>query len=91
MRQVWRYREPFTTPDYLTSSQPVPITRYHRPLGWYAERLREAGLLIYALEEALPDEEFAAHKPDAYKRQLVAPSFLVIGAVKARGLASETR
>jgi hypothetical protein len=56
--------------------------RYHRPLGWYAARLREAGLLIDALDEPRPDDAFAAAKPDDFRRQLVAPSFLVLGARK---------
>lgn len=84
-RRVWRYREAFSTPDRITDAQPAPITRYHRPLGWYAARLREAGLLIDALDEPLPDDAFAVAKPEAYRRQFVAPSFLVLGARKVVG------
>ena len=81
-RRVWRYRDAFSTPDRIAAGQPEPIMRYHRPLGWYAARLREAGLLIEALDEPRPDGAFAAAKPEAYRRQLVAPSFLVLGARK---------
>ena len=84
-RRVWRYREVFSTPDRISRDQPEPIMRYHRPLGWYAGRLREAGLLIDALDEPLPDDAFAEAKPEAYRRQLVAPSFLVLGARKVVG------
>ncbi len=63
MRRVWRYREPFSTPDYLAADQPAPIMRYHRPLSWYAARLREVDLLIDTLDEPIGDDVFAREKP----------------------------
>lgn len=85
MRRVWRYRDVFSTRDEIRQGQPAPIARYHRPLGWYAARLREAGLPIDTLDEPLPDEGFAALKPRGHRRQLVAPSFLILGARKVAG------
>jgi len=82
MRRVWRYREPFSTPDYLTADQPAPIMRYHRPLSWYAARLREVGLLIDTLDEPIGDDVLAREKPQSLQRRRIAPSFLVLGAVK---------
>jgi SAM-dependent methyltransferase len=82
VRRVWRYREVFSIPDFISRHQPRPIMRYHRPLSWYVARLGEAGLVIDTLDEPPPDEAFATAKPDAYRRQLIAPSFLVIGARK---------
>ena len=81
-RRIWRYREPFSSTDFITHGQPAPIMRYHRPLNWYASRLREAQLLIDTLDEPVPDQVFAKQKPKAYRRQQVVPSFLIIGAHK---------
>lgn len=64
---------------------------YNRPLGWYTARLREAGLAIDTLDEPLPDEEFAARRPRGQRRQLVAPSFLILGARRVAGLGEAGR
>jgi len=85
MRRIWRYREPFSTPDYLAGDQPAPIMRYHRPLSWYAARLREVDLLIDTLDEPIGDDVLAREQPQSLQRQRIAPSFLVMGAVKASG------
>ncbi len=82
IRRVWRYRTAYSVADRLHRDQPAPIMRYHRPLEWYARHLRDAGLLIDTLDEPLPDEVFAVARPATYQRQLVAPSFLVLGARK---------
>ncbi len=82
VRRIWGYRELFSCPDYLAPEQPLPITRYHRPLGWYVTRLREAGMLVDALEEPVGDADFAREKPQAQQRQRIAPSFMVLGATK---------
>ncbi len=82
VRRIWGYREAFSCPDYLTWDQPQPIMRYHRPLSWYAAQLREAGMLIDALEEPVGDAVFANQKPRAQRRQQTTPSFLVLGARK---------
>jgi ubiquinone/menaquinone biosynthesis C-methylase UbiE len=86
MRRVWRYREPFSTPGYLADDQPAPIMRYHRPLSWYAARLRDVGLLIDTLDEPVGDEIFAREKQRSLEKRRIAPSFLILGAVKVAGL-----
>lgn len=85
MRRVWRYLEPFSTSDYLGADQPAPIMRYHRPLSWYAARLREVGLLIDTLDEPIGDEVLAREKPRSLPRRRIVPSFLILGAVKIGG------
>ncbi len=61
---IWRkmshYREVTTTdlPWLQVAGKPVYTRSYHRPLSWYARTLRAAGLLIAALEEPAPAEEF---------------------------------
>ena len=82
LRRIWRYRDVYSEADRIARGQPVPITRYHRPLEWYAARLREAGLLIDTLDEPLPDD--MAREPSAFvARQRVVPSFLILGSRKA--------
>ncbi len=82
IRRIWRYREPFNTPDYLADDQPAPIMRYHHPLSWYAARLREADLLIDTLDEPIGDDVLAREQPQSLQRRRIVPSFLVLGAVK---------
>ncbi len=67
VRRIWGYRESFSCPDYLNRDQPQPIMRYHRPLSWYMAHLREAGILIDALEEPVGDAIFADQKPRAQR------------------------
>jgi hypothetical protein len=85
LRRVWRYREPFSTQDNISGNQPNPIMRYHRPLSWYAERLREVGLLIDTLAEPAGDDVLAREKPRSAQLGQIAPSFLILGAVKVQG------
>lgn len=61
-RKMSRYRE-IETADvpWLGVSEQVVYTRtYHRPLSWYARTLCDAGLVVTALEEPAPTEEFVA-------------------------------
>ncbi|MGH2517634.1 MAG: class I SAM-dependent methyltransferase, partial [Ktedonobacterales bacterium] len=61
-RKMSRYRE-IATADlpWLRVADAAVYTRtYHRPLSWYVRTLREAGLLVAALEEPEPAEEFLA-------------------------------
>jgi SAM-dependent methyltransferase len=81
-RRIRRYRKEFSTIDYLASDQPAPIMRYHRPLSWYAARLREVGLLIDTLDEPIGDSVLAREKPRFMQRRHIVPSFLILGAVK---------
>lgn len=42
---------------------PVVTRSYHRPLSWYFQAFRAAGLVVAALEEPTPTEEFLAASP----------------------------
>ncbi len=44
------------------SDQTVYTRAYHRPLSWYVRALRTAGLVVTALEEPEPTEEFLASR-----------------------------
>ena len=61
-RKMSRYRE-LAADDlaWLRVGDRVVYTRaYHRPLSWYFRALRAAGLVVAALEEPEPTEEFLA-------------------------------
>lgn len=59
-RKMSRYRElDATEAPWLHIGDRTVYTRaYHRPLSWYVQTLRAAGLLVAALEEPEPTEEF---------------------------------
>ncbi len=62
-RKMSRYRE-IVSGDlhwFNIPNQTVYTRSYHRPLSWYARTLRASGLLIAALEEPAPTEEFMAN------------------------------
>lgn len=62
-RKMSRYRE-LAAADCLWKNdqgQEIYTRAYHRPLSWYFHILRAAGLLVAALEEPEPTEEFLAH------------------------------
>jgi ubiquinone/menaquinone biosynthesis C-methylase UbiE len=62
-RKMSRYRE-LAADDlaWMRVGDQVVYTRaYHRPLSWYFRALRAAGLVVAALEEPEPTEEFLAH------------------------------
>jgi len=84
-RKVTRYREPFhdEIPWEIAPGQIVTTTGYHRPLSWYAQVLREAGLLIQSLEEPAPTPEFIEGSTQgSYFDEI--PLHLVLEAVKGR-------
>ncbi|HEU5370551.1 MAG TPA: class I SAM-dependent methyltransferase [Ktedonobacterales bacterium] len=62
-RKMSRYRELAVddVPWLKVSDQPVMTRAYHRPLSWYFRAFRAAGLLVAALEEPEPTEEFLAN------------------------------
>jgi hypothetical protein len=38
---------------------------YHRPISWYVQAIRDAGMVLTGLEEPTPGEEFIAQQqPD---------------------------
>ncbi len=47
-------------PWQRVSGQIVSTRSYHRPLSWYYRTLRASGLIVAALEEPEPTEEFLA-------------------------------
>jgi ubiquinone/menaquinone biosynthesis C-methylase UbiE len=59
-RKMSRYREIAThdLPWIRASDQIVYTHIYHRPLSWYFQTLRAAGLVVAAFEEPEPTEEF---------------------------------
>jgi SAM-dependent methyltransferase len=61
-RKMSRYREIAVAdvPWLRVPDQTVYTRAYHRPLSWYVRTLRAAGLVIAALEEPAPTEEFMA-------------------------------
>ena len=66
---VWRkmshYREIAVDdlPWLQVAGQTVITRAHHRPLSWYFRTLRAAGLVVAALEEPEPTEEFLASSP----------------------------
>ncbi|HLJ81657.1 MAG TPA: class I SAM-dependent methyltransferase [Ktedonobacterales bacterium] len=61
-RKMSRYREIAATdlPWLRIGDRAIYTRAYHRPLSWYFRELRAAGLLVAALEEPEPTEEFLA-------------------------------
>ena len=59
-RKMSRYREITTDvlPWTTVSDQIVYTPVYHRPLSWYFQTLRASGLVVAAVEEPEPTEEF---------------------------------
>jgi ubiquinone/menaquinone biosynthesis C-methylase UbiE len=66
---IWRkmshYREVVVAdlPWQLESGQIVYTRAHHRPLSWYFRTLRASGLVVAALEEPEPTQEFLANSP----------------------------
>ena len=61
-RKMSRYREIAVDDLPWTNEGQTVITRaHHRPLSWYFQELRAAGLVVAALEEPAPTEEFMAN------------------------------
>lgn len=64
-RKMSRYRDLTVdeVPWMIGPEQVVPTSAYHRPLSWYFRTLRASGLVVAALEEPPPTEEFLANDP----------------------------
>jgi ubiquinone/menaquinone biosynthesis C-methylase UbiE len=88
---IWRkmslYRE-IAADDlsWMKVSDQVVYTRtYHRPLSWYFRTLRASGLVVAALEEPEPTEEFlASSEQGSWIAEI--PLHCVIEAWKVRGI-----
>jgi len=76
--QVWRY------PDEL-HRQGIEMTFHteHRPVGSYARALEDAGLVIEAIREPMPDITMAAEQPSEERWRRI-PNFLMLRARKDR-------
>jgi ubiquinone/menaquinone biosynthesis C-methylase UbiE len=64
-RKMSRYRELAVeqTPWPQAGDPPILTQAYHRPLSWYFQAFRAAGLVVSALEEPAPTDEFLASAP----------------------------
>jgi ubiquinone/menaquinone biosynthesis C-methylase UbiE len=64
-RKMSRYRELAIEhiPWPKASNPPIITLSYHRPLSWYFQALRAAGMVVAALEEPEPTQEFLASDP----------------------------
>jgi hypothetical protein len=76
--QVWRY------PDEL-HRQGIEMTFHteHRPIKSYARALEDAGLVIEAIREPMPNLEMAAHQPSEERWRRI-PNLLMLRARKDR-------
>jgi ubiquinone/menaquinone biosynthesis C-methylase UbiE len=86
-RKMSRYREITVgdVPWMKVPDQVVYTHAYHRPLFWYFRTLRAAGLVVAALEEPEPTEEFlASSKQGPWIAEI--PMHCVIEAWKVRGI-----
>jgi SAM-dependent methyltransferase len=82
-RRIDAYREVFDDPGAWNAPEgrTLATPAFHRPLSWYADRLREARLAIVALDEPAGDEEFRAQSPLAGAIATV-PLHLVVEAIR---------
>ena len=86
-RKMSRYREIASDdlPWMKVSDQVIYTRTYHRPLSWYFRTLRASGLVVAALEEPEPTEEFlASSEQGAWIAEI--PLHCVIEAWKVRGM-----
>ena len=64
-RKVSRYREPFVGKiAWRSGDQFMYTATYHRPLSWYVQALRAAGMALTAFVEPQPDETLSNVAPD---------------------------
>lgn len=79
---VHRYRSLTEVPNLLFKDKPV--AKYHRPIGYYLERLLENGFLITSFKEICTQHRQGKLVQDQkilrYKQEF--PTFLVVGAIK---------
>lgn len=68
--------------EWNTTSGPVKIHFYRRPLSRIVTAVLEAGFLLEKLSEPMPTEEFRAAQPEVYQRLTKRPQFLFLRARK---------
>lgn len=81
-RKVWRYRDEYETRGPIFIDPPVESAQYHRSLSWYITMLIEAGMVVDAFDEPLPDATWEADEPDSYARHAAVPVIATLGARK---------
>lgn len=82
-RKVRRYRQPFEGNVYWRiDGEFESTTSYHRPLSWYVRALRNAGLVLTALDEPAPTPEFAMEEPEWSPRMNEVPMHVLVEARK---------
>jgi ubiquinone/menaquinone biosynthesis C-methylase UbiE len=87
-RKVRRYAEPAAGKiHWRMHGEMVSTVAYHRPLSWYVRQLRDAGLVLTALEEPVPPEEFISQEAQGAWMAEV-PLHILIEARKAGALIS---
>jgi SAM-dependent methyltransferase len=87
-RKVTGYREPHADRYRwsLEDGREAETVGYHRPLGWYADRLRASGFVIVALDEPAPRPEYVGRRvPKGWIDAI--PMHLVVEALRRPGLA----
>jgi hypothetical protein len=88
---IWRkmshYREISVAdlPWQRVPGQIIYTRAHHRPLSWYFRNLRAAGLVVAALEEPEPTEEFLTHSEQGSWIAEI-PLHCVIESWKVRGM-----
>lgn len=72
-----RYREEFS--EWLRWSDKVDfeMLAYHRPLSWYFQAIREAGMAVTMLEEPVPTPEFLAQSESGAALQKFPPHVVI--------------
>lgn len=82
-RRIRAYRIPFAenTPWRVENNERKFTKSYHRPLSWYVQILSSSGLVITALEEPEPTEEFMEKEEDS-PGFLEVPLHLVFEAIR---------
>ena len=68
--------------EWNTTSGPVKVHFYRRPLSRIVTAVLEAGFLLEKLSEPMPTEEFRAAQPEVYQRLTKRPQFLFLRARK---------
>ena len=68
--------------EWNTTTGPVKVYFYRRPLSQIITAVLEAGFLLEKLSEPMPTQEFQAAQPEAYQRLTKRPQFLFLRARK---------
>lgn len=64
-RRIRRYRGTFDTWARWSSGSALELHAYHRPLSWYFDVIRAAGMAVTMLEEPRPTAKFLQQEPES--------------------------